>query len=68
MQCPKCGSTDVSSNKIYGSAQDRQRASMAGHFAGHHGHPVIAAFVLVSRAVDHFLPPHKCGNCRNTFR
>lgn len=67
--CPRCGSHQVASNKIYHKGD-------AGHAVGHlahaaHKHPVAAAVFgaiwLVGKAVDQVTDDYRCGKCNHTY-
>lgn len=70
MRCPKCGSSDVESNKICHRGSGGHVAHGTSH-AAMHGHPVGAAVVgglwLAGKAIDQFTDNYKCKRCGRTF-
>lgn len=69
-ECPKCGSSDVVSNKIVHKGQGAHAAHIGGH-AAMHGHPVGAAIVggvyLAGKVIDQFTDDYRCKRCDHTF-
>jgi hypothetical protein len=67
--CPKCGSTEVESNKIYHKGDAGHAASHLFHAA--HKFPVVAAVFggmwLVGKAIDQVTEDYCCKKCRHTF-